>query len=98
MGNEENTCAAPLPETRGWFALFVRRFFPPNFDKWPDDIPAAKHGIATATHIHFPLKDRLLLVVSGRLKVEVMSVWEEHERDAKSFSAVEIQPPAFTDR
>ena len=86
------------PDPRGWVALFVRRFFPPNWDKWPDPIPNAAHGLTTITKIRLDWKDRLRVLVSGRLTVEVMSVWEWHERWARSYPAMTLEPPAFTDR
>lgn len=86
-------------DRRNWLQRKVARLFPPNMDKWPRTMgsPATPHGITTDTLVVLDLRDRLRLLLGGRLRVEVITMMDVKATNTHSVSALSIQPPKWTE-
>lgn len=74
------------------------RFFPPNYRKWPDNIPEAKKlkgHMFTNTTICLDWKDRIRILFSGTIRSEVMTLMDMQPNKYHSVSAIEVLPPKF---
>ncbi len=89
----ENNVAQYKPTLRDRISW---RLFPPNYRKWPDNIPQAatlKGHMFSNTVIYLGWQDRLRVLISGRIRCEVMTLMDMQPTKYHSVSAIETLPP-----
>ena len=82
------------PDTRNWWQRLLARLFPAKLVDLPEDADGFAPGYTrTDVHIHLDLRDRLRTLVSGKLRVVVVSQTDETVAKMRSDSTFWVDAP-----
>lgn len=82
------------PDTRNWWQRLLTRLFPAKLVDLPDDAEGFAPGYTrTDVHMHLDLRDRLRTLVSGKLRVVVVSQTDATVARMRSGSTFWVEAP-----
>lgn len=82
------------PDTRNWWQRLLARLFPAKLVDLPEDADGFAPGYTrTDVHIHLDLRDRLRTLVSGKLRVVVVSQTDVTVAKMRSDSTFWVDAP-----
>lgn len=82
------------PDTRNWWQRLLARLFPAKLVDLPDDAEGFAPGYTrTDVHMHLDLRDRLHTLVSGKLRVVVVSQTDVTVAKMRSGSTFWVEAP-----
>ncbi len=82
------------PDTRNWWQRLLTRLFPAKLVDLPDDAEGWAPGYTrTEVHMHLDLRDRLRTLVSGKLRVVVVSQTDVTVAKMRSGSTFWVEAP-----
>ena len=92
--NENTGGAFYAPDTRNWWQRLLARLFPAKLVDLPDDAEGWAPGYTrTDVHVHMDLRDRLRTLVSGKLRVVVVSQTDVTVAKMRSGSTFWVEAP-----
>lgn len=92
--NETQGGAFYAPDTRNWWQRLLARLFPAKLVDLPDDAEGFAPGYTrTDVHMHLDLRDRLRTLVSGKLRVVVVSQTDVTVAKMRSGSTFWVEAP-----
>ena len=92
--NENTGGAFYAPDTRNWWQRLLARLFPAKLFYLPDDAEGWAPGYTrTDVHVHMDLRDRLRTLVSGKLRVVVVSQTDVTVAKMRSSSTFWVEAP-----
>jgi len=90
----DDTQSFYAPDTRNWWQRLLTRLFPAKLVDLPDDADGWAPGYTrTEVHIHLDLRDRLRTLVSGNLRVVVVSQTDVTVAKMRSGSTFWVEAP-----
>lgn len=90
----ENTGGFYAPDTRNWWQRLLTRLFPAKLVDMPDDDEGFALGwVRSDVHIRLDLRDRFRTLVSGKLRVVVVSQTDVNVQKMRSGSTFWVEAP-----
>ncbi len=82
------------PDTRNWWQRLLARLFPARLVQLPDDAEGFAPGyLRSEVHMRLDLRDRLRTLVSGKLRVVVVTQTDAHVEKARSGCSFWVEAP-----
>ena len=82
------------PDNRSWWQRLLARLFPAKLVDLPDDVEGFAPGYTrTDVHMHLDLHDRLRTLLSGKLRVVVVSQTDVTVAKMRSGSTFWVEAP-----
>jgi len=92
--NEMHSSGYYAPDTRNWWQRLMARLFPAKLVDLPDDAEGFAPGYTqTEVHMRLDLRDRLRTLLSGKLRVVVVSQTDVTVAKIRSNSTFWVEAP-----
>jgi len=92
--NEMHSGGYYAPDTRNWWQRLLARLFPAKLVDLPEDAEGFAPGYTrTDVHMHLDLRDRLRTLLSGKLRVVVVSQTDVTVASMRSKSTFLVEAP-----